>query len=627
MFQKFFDKKRIAQGGEIEDSIMTITQKEEATMEVPFERKTLSAFWYFIVVSILCLFARVFYLDFFQGDHYAKISKGNSTREVVIKAPRGTILDKYGKILVRNIPSIDAIVIPADLPSDAEMRRRMADALADILGMNSGNAEIMLASQNAKVLNPVLFKENISQEQALIIAERKKDFPGIELEKTAIRQYENGEIFSPIVGYDGKMTQSEMASNPGYLMTDYIGKAGLEKSYEKKLQGIAGATQVEVDSMGNAKRIVGMTDPTPGSDLILNIDSELQKDIYDNLKETLEKTGTKTAAAVAIDPRNGGILALVSIPSYDNNLFAKGISNDEFQTLINDPDLPLLNRAIAGVYPPGSIIKPAMAAGALSEGTITSSTIISGLGGALHVGAWSFGDWKVHDPSDVKMAIAQSNDIFFYTIGGGYGGIQGLGMSRMKKYYNLFGMGDLSGIDLPGEVAGFIPDEDWKKNKVGEKWYIGDSYHAVIGQGFVTVTPIQLVDYIASIANGGTLYSPRLVNRVKSNSGQEEIVSPRVIRSNFIATDVMRTVREGMRMTVTMGTAQALKTLPVEAAGKTGTAQFGSEGKTHSWFAAFAPYDNPTIAIVVLVPGGGEGNSAALPVAQKALQKYFSEKK
>ena len=627
MLQKFLNKKRIAQGGEIEDSIMTITQKEEAMIEVPFERASLSFFWYLIVLAILGLFVRVFYLDFFQGEYYAKISKGNSTRSIIIKAPRGNVSDRYGKILARNIPSIDAIVIPGDLPLDTEARRQEADSLADILQMNSGNVEIMFASQDLKSFNPVLLKENISQDQALIIAEKRNDFSGVQLEKTAIRQYENGEIFSPIIGYDGKITQSELKDNPGYLMTDYIGKSGLEKSYEEKLRGVVGATQVEVDSLGNAKRIVGVIDPVPGSNLILNIDSDLQKVIYDSLKETLDKTGTKTAAAVAIDPRNGGVLALVSIPSYDNNLFAKGIGNDEFQNIIKDTDLPLLNRAIAGVYPPGSTIKPAMAVGALSEGTITPSTVISGLGGALHVGAWSFGDWKAHEPSDVKMAIAQSNDIFFYTIGGGYGNIEGLGMSRMKKYYNLFGMGSLSGIDLPGEVSGFIPDEEWKKNKVGEKWYIGDSYHAAIGQGFVTVTPIQLADYIATVANGGTLYSPRLVNRIKKNDGQEELVAPRIIRSNFIDADIMQTVREGMRMTVTSGTAQALKTLPVAVAGKTGTAQFGTEGKTHSWFTAFAPYDNPTIAIVVLVPGGGEGNSAALPVAQKALQAYFEEKK
>ncbi len=606
---------------------MTVTQKEKASIELPFERKTLSFFWYLIIIVLLGLVGRVFYLDFFQGDYYAKISKGNSTRSITIKAPRGIILDKYGKILVRNIPSIDAIVMPNELPQNSAQKKNIADEVANILEMNSGNVEIMMDSQNTKSSSPVLLKENISQDQALILAEKRNDFPGVELEETAIRQYENSQIFSPIIGYDGKITQKEMVYNPGYLMTDYIGKAGLEKSYEGSLRGKAGATQVEVDSLGNAKRIVGVINPVPGSDLVLNIDSDLQKEIYDSLQETLQKTGTKTAAAVAIDPRNGGVLALVSVPSYDNNLFAQGITNDAFQKLISDKDLPLLNRAIAGVYPPGSTIKPAIAAAALSEGTITPSTIISGLGGALHVGAWSFGDWKAHAPSDVKMAIAQSNDIFFYTIGGGYGNIQGLGMSRMKKYDNLFGLGELTGIDLPGEVSGLIPDEQWKLDKVGEKWYIGDSYHAAIGQGYVTVTPIQLANYIATIANGGTLYSPRIVNRIKNNNGQEEIVAPHVIRSNFIASDIMQTVREGMRMTVTEGTAQVLKSLPVEVAGKTGTAQFGSEGKTHSWFAAFAPYDNPTIAIIVLVPGGGEGNSAALPVAQSALQWYFTQKK
>ena len=625
MLKNFFHKKRKAAGGEIEDSIMTVTQQEAATIEAPFEKKSLAIFWYLIVVAIFGLAGRVFYLDFFRGDYYAKISKGNSTRSIVIKAPRGVILDKYGKILVRNIPSIDAVIIPSDLPRDSAEIRNMADSLADTLGMNSGNVEIMLGSQDARSSDPILLKENITQEQALILAEKKKDFPGVELEETAIRQYEDGQIFSPVVGYDGKITQNELKDHPKYLMTDYIGKAGLEKSYENELRGKDGATQVEVDSVGDAKRTIGMVSPVPGSDLVLNIDSDLQKNIYDKLQEVLEKTGTKTAAAVAIDPRSGGVLALVSIPGYDNNLFARGITNDEFRKLIGNPDLPLLNRAIAGTYPPGSTIKPAIAAAALSEGTITPSTIIPGLGGVLNVGAWSFHDWKAHGPSNVELAIAQSNDIFFYTVGGGYGNIQGLGMSRMKKYDNLFGLGELTGIDLPGEIPGFIPDESWKKKKIGESWYIGDSYHAAIGQGYVTVTPIELADYIAAVANGGTLYSPRVVNRIKTASGQEQIISPKIIRSNFIRPDIIQTVREGMRMTVTGGTAQVLKTLPVPVAGKTGTAQFGSEGKTHSWFAAFAPYDNPTIAIVVLVPGGGEGNSAALPVAEEALKYYFSK--
>jgi len=625
MFKKFFNKRRIYKGIEIEDSIMTVTQKEKAIIEMPFKRKGLSILWYVIILSLLGLTFRVFYLDFFRGNYYAEISKGNRIRSIVIKAPRGTILDKYGKTLAGNIPSLDAIVIPRNLPQDTFQKQEIAKKLAEILNMNSLAVATILNSQDAKLLNPMLVKKNITQDQALIIAAKANELPGIFIEKTAIRSYDNGAIFSPIIGYDGKITKKELKRNIKYSMTDYIGKSGLEKSYEKELRGINGADQVEIDSLGNIRKNLGIINPIPGNDLILNIDEALQKKIHDSLQTILQKTNTQVAAAVAINPQNGGVLSMVNLPSYDNNLFAKGITSDEFNSLINNKNLPLLNRCIAGEYPPGSTIKPAVAVAALSEKVITPSTIINGLGGVLRIGSYHFGDWKAHSPSDVRSAIAQSNDIFFYTIGGGYGNIQGLGMDRMKKYENLLGLGKPTGIDIPGEVNGFIPNEKWKQQKLGEKWYIGDSYHAAIGQGYVTITPLQLANYIATIANGGTLYSPRIVNRIKKNNGQEKIIAPKVIRSNFISPDIIKVVREGMRMTVTSGTAQVLKSMPVPIAGKTGTAQFGNEGKTHSWFTAFAPYDNPTIAIAVLVEGGGEGNSAALPVVKDALQWYFSQ--
>jgi penicillin-binding protein 2 len=628
MFRKFFNNRRMSRGVEIEDSIMTVTQKEEAIIEMPFERRGLSIIWYVIVTVILLLTARVFYLDFFRGDYYREVSLGNRIRSIVTKAPRGLILDKHGNVLARNIPSIDAIIIPMDLPESREEKKNIAEKLSGMIEMNSGNIEMIMDNLDPKSLSPVLLKENISQEQALIIAEKKREFPGIELEKTAIRSYENGAIFSQVIGYDGKITREELEKNPGYLMTDYIGKAGIEKKYEKEIRGKHGARQVEVDSLGEVKRMIGVVNPTPGNDLILNIDEGLQKNIYDKILEMLEKTGADSGAAVAIDPRNGGVLSMVSVPSYDNNMFARGITNDEYRDLITDKSLPLFNRCSSGEYPPGSTTKPAVAAAALSEKTITPTTVIDGMGGALHIGSYRFGDWKVHGPSAVRQAIAESNDIFFYSIGGGYGSIEGLGMTRMKKYYNLFGLGSPTGIDLPMEAKGLIPDEDWKLEEIGERWYVGNSYHASIGQGYVRATPLQLANFTAAIANGGTLYSPRIVNRIKNSDGTEQILSPEILNRNFVSPEIMKILQEGMRMVVTDGTAQVLKTLPVPVAGKTGTAEFGTEkGNTHSWFIAYAPYENPVIALAVIVPGGGEGNSAAVPVAQEALRWYFSEEK
>ncbi|HHE45830.1 MAG TPA: penicillin-binding protein 2, partial [Candidatus Moranbacteria bacterium] len=460
---------------------------------------------------------------------------------------------------------------------------------------------------------------------ALVIMAKAQELPGVFIEKTAIRFYDNGAIFSSIIGYDGKITKKELDQNSEYSLTDYIGKTGLEKSYEKELRGINGKKQLEVDALGRVKKDLGAISPIPGDDLILNVDEDLQKKIYDSLQEILQKTKTKMAAAVAINPQNGGVLSMVSLPSFDNNLFARGITSQEFNALISNKSLPLLNRCISGEYPPGSTIKPVVAIAALSEGIITPTTIINGLGGRIKIGSYYFRDWRAHAPSDVCSAIAESNDIFFYTIGGCYGKIKGLGIDKMKKYENLFGLGRPTGVDIPGEASGLIPNKSWKLKTIGEKWYIGDSYHAAIGQGYVTVTPLQLTNYIATIANGGNLYSPRIVNRIKTNSGQEKIVTPKLVRSQIVNPDIIDVVKKGMRMTVTSGTAQALKTLPVAVAGKTGTAQFGTQGKTHSWFTAFAPYNHPTIAITVLVENGGEGNSAALPVVKDVLQWYFTQ--
>ena len=625
MFSEYFKNRRMNRGVEIEDAIMTITEKEKAIIETPFKKQGLSIIWYVILTVWIFLLGRVLYLDIIEAKYYTDVSRENRIRRITIKAPRGNILDKFGHVLARNSPSMDAVIAPSFLPKDDQEKRDLAVRVADILNMNPGNVEIMLLSQNEKATDQILLKENISQDQALILAENANKLPGIIIERTAIRNYEDSFIFSHVIGYDGKITREEIDKDKSYSMTDYIGKSGIEKTYEAQLRGVAGAEQAEVDSRGVIKKNLGIIDSQPGSDLILNIDQELQKKIYDSLLAVLDKTGTKLAAAVAIDPRNGGVLAMVSVPGYDNNMFARGITSDEYKLLISDKDLPLLNRATSGEYPPGSTIKPAVAAAALSEGTITPSTIINGMGGSLSIGNFRFRDWKVHEPSDVKKAIAESNDIFFYTIGGGYGNIKGMGMDTMKKYENLFGFGELTGIDLPNESSGLIPSEQWKLDKIKERWYIGDSYHCAIGQGFITSTPLQVANYTAAIANGGTLYVPRVVNRIKKNDNTEEYISAKIVRKDFISDDIMQVIREGMRQVITDGTAQTLKDLSVPVAGKTGTAQFGVGGKeTHGWFISFAPYENPEIAMVVLAEGGGEGHSSAVPVTKEVYEWYFN---
>ena len=627
MFENYFNKKRQLRGAEIDEITENSSDLDETrVVGSAVSGNRLKVFRVIVFVFFALLVARVFYLQIARGGYYSELSRENRVRSIVIKAPRGIIYDRNGKKLVNNVPSFDLIAIPADILKDQNLKKQEMADIAEVFGMNSQNVEVIVGSQNENSMNPVLIKENVSQDESLIFAEKYLNLKGFALDQTAVRQYEDGPYFSSFIGYSGKISKDDLVAHPDYLMTDYIGKTGVEYGYEKNLRGVNGKQEVEVDSAGNIQKDFGVTEPVPGSDLVLGIDADLQKKLEDSLQAKLDETGTKTAAAVAIDPRNGEILAMVNIPSYDNNLFAKGISADDYQKLMSDPDKPMFNRSISGEYPPGSTFKPLVAAAALQEGTITPSTTLD-CPAAINIGSYSFPDWKTHGLTDVRKAIAESVDIFFYAVGGGWGDITGLGIDKIHEYADKFGLGRKLGIDIPGESSGLIPTQQWKQDKFGERWYLGDDYHCAIGQGFVTATPLQLANYIAAIANGGTVFQPHFVDSIKKIDGSVEKVNPVVLNKNFISAANLQVVREGMRQTVISGTAQPLKDLPVEAAGKTGTAQFGSgNSREHGWFVSFAPYNNPTIAMAELVEGGGEGFSTAEPVTHDVYQWYFGDR-
>lgn len=627
MFEKYSKKKRQMRGREIEDMTEHFGGLDETRavgVEMSGDRTKFFRGMVFLVIALLAV--RIFYLQIVKGSYYGELSRENRIRSIIIKAPRGLIFDRNGKKLVNNIPSFDLIAIPAYISKDQNTREQEMAEIAGIFNMNSQNVEVIVGSQDASSSNPVLIKENVSQDEALVFLEKYAKLAGFMLDETSVREYKDGEYFSSAIGYSGKISKTELADHPDYLMTDYIGKSGIEYGWEKNLRGVNGKQDVEVDSKGNLKNNFGVDSPIPGDDLTLGIDADLQKKLQDSLKAKLEETGTKTAAAVAIDPRSGEILAMVNLPSYDNNLFAKGISSEDYQKLISDPDKPMFNRSISGEYPPGSTFKPLVAAAALQEGIVNAGTTLD-CPSAINIGSYRFPDWKTHGLTDIKKAIAESVDIFFYAIGGGWGDIKTLGINKIKQYADKFGLGGKLGIDIPGEASGLVPTQAWKQDNIGEKWYLGDDYHCAIGQGFVTSTPLQIANYTAAVANGGTVYKPHLVSSVKKADGMEEKISPVVLNKNFISTVNMQIVREGMRQTVVSGTAQPLKDLPIEVAGKTGTAQFGGENKTHGWFVSFAPYDNPTITMAVLVEGGGEGFSTAVPVTKDVYQWYFGERR
>jgi len=401
----------------------------------------------------------------------------------------------------------------------------------------------------------------------------------------------------------------------------------LEYSWEKELKGINGHKNIEVDAFGRRKKVVSELEPVAGYNLKLSLDLDLQRQAEIVTKSWLLKTKTSRAAVIAMDPRNGHILALVSLPAYNNNLFARGLSQEEYDVFLNDENHPLFNRAISGELPSGSTIKPVVAAAALQEKIISENTSFLSVGG-IYIGQWFFPDWKAggHGLTDVRKALAESVNTFFYYIGGGYQDFVGFGVDRLVTYMRLFGFGEKTGIDLNGESAGFVPTPSWKEETKNEAWYIGDTYHIAIGQGDILVTPLQVANFTAAIANGGTLYRPSLVQSLLAENNQKiKDISPEIIRRDFIDPYNLQVVREGMRQTVTAGSARSLRVLPVSVAGKTGTAQWSSTKENHAWFTGFAPYENPEIVITVLVEEGREGSEVSVPIAQEILNWYFSQ--
>jgi len=519
-------------------------------------------------------------------------------------------------------------VTPEKWPSDSTERSALIQKIADITHLNASEIIQTIYDHAYASYQAITIAEHLPYEQAMKLRVSTAQLPGIRLESGTFREYTNGNPFSSLLGYVGKVSDTDLTNHPDYTYDDYIGKSGLELFYENELRGQSGKKEIEVDSLGKESKIIAESKPMAGSNITLTIDATLQKTLSQALDDTVNKSKNITGgAAVAIDPRNGEVLALVSSPSFDNNSFTLGLSPDEYTAIRDNPKQPLFNRPVTGQYPSGSTIKPLISLAALQEGVITERTTILSTGG-IQIGQWYFPDWKAggHGITDVKKALAESVNTFFYTIGGGTDTFDGLGVNRITSYLKLFGLGHMLGLDFPGEAPGFLPSPEWKEKIKNETWYIGDTYHYSIGQGDLLVTPLQVANYTATVANGGTLYKPYLVKSFNDQNGQPvQQTQPEIIRQDFINPDNYRIVREGLRQAVTSGSAKALDDLPFTVAAKTGTAEFGDIGSTHAWLTAFAPYDNPQIAITVLVESGGEGHAAALPIAKLGLQTWYNE--
>lgn len=622
----YYIKKKRAEV-DFEEILLDDKNKHSGKIDNYFDTRKLRTLGGVFALIITVLFGQLSYLQLVKGRDYTAISEKNYIRTVATKSSRGVIFDKNMEQLVFNVPVFDLVIMPADFFKDRDQIEAKERELSDILGVSAPDFAGKLEGINPTSYQYFAILENIDKEKALIIDERIKDMGGVFLQSSAIRKYADGHNFSFIIGYSGRINKEELADNPTYLLTDTIGKEGLEYSYEKELRGIYGLEEVDVDSLGRVNRTMRKAEPVAGSNLVLNIDAELQKRLYKDIEEMALKQKTATGGSVvALDPRTGAVLALVSFPSFDNNAFANGISSADYKALLANENNPLFNRAIAAEYPPGSTFKPLVAAAALEEKIISPTRQITDHG-SINYGGWTFLDWAAHGQVDMVKAIAQSCDVYFYTVGGGYGDIKGLGPDNIKKYSNLFGLGKVTGIDIPGEKAGLIPDAAWKRETRNEPWYIGDTYHESIGQGDVLATPLQIANYTAAVANGGTLYKPQLVNRVVDAGGSTvRTFDPVVLNSNFVSAENLAWAQKGMRENVISGSGRALSTLKVEAAGKTGTAQYAGNAKTHAWYTVYAPYENPEIVMAIMLEGGGEGHDASVPIAKDILEWYFGER-
>ncbi len=575
---------------------------------------------------VIGLLTRAFFMQIVRGNIYATQAENNRLRHIIIPARRGIVLDTSGIVIADNSLSFDLIITPWLLPhaiNERNERLATVSRLADVEFSSLANA-----CDTAKdPTQEIIIKRNITYERAIALQIFLGNDDGIRVDIGSRRNYPLSSTiksFSHILGYIGIISEDDLLTyaTENYRRIDQVGKTGLEASYESVLRGTPGQTIYEVDAHGHITHIVSETKAIEGEPVTLSISAHLQQITETALRDQIKIAHASSGVAIAMDPRDGSLLALVSWPSYDNNNFSGGVSSTIYSALLNDADHPLLPRAWAGIFPAGSTIKPLYAIAALAEKTITEHTTVNSVGG-IHMGSVFFPDWKAggHGITDVRKAIAWSVNTFFYSIGGGYGNIVGLGIDRLQKWLVRFGMGSKTGLDLPGEQAGFVPSSKWKEEVRGDHWYIGDTYNLSIGQGDLLVTPLQIARNTATIANGGYIVTPHTVYKI----GDQHVSFPEST-STIAGSDIIKIVREGMRGTVAYGSGRALAKFPVAVAGKTGTAQWNKNRANHAWFTAFSPYDNPEIVVTVLIEEGVEGSRNAIPVARKMLDAWYAKR-
>ncbi len=568
-----FHKKRDT-GFDWQDSLLTGQVEQGTTPSLSIWRKV------FLAVLVMVFFSvgafRLFHLQIVQGTQSRDLADSNRIQIKIIHAPRGVIYDRNGKILAQNEPGFRLV-------------------------------------EGKKI-------SHLSRDQALKL-ELENASLARSLEIDSNRNYALGYKTAHVLGYVGEITEEELKDPKytSYKLGDKIGRSGIEQAYEKVLKGVDGGEIIEVDSSGKKIRTLRKTESLPGQNLYLTIDADLQNTSFDELEKTIKKQAVCCGAVVAQHPQTGEILSLISYPAFDPLNISEAI------TAANSP---LLNRSIGGVYPPGSTYKIASSLAGLSSGKINEKTIVEDTG-VIALGPFTFSNWyftqygRTEGPVDVVKALKRSNDIFFYRVG------QWVGEKGMAEVSRKLGLGKKLGIDIPGEEAGVIPDNDWKVKNMGEVWYPGDSLHMAIGQGFVLSTPLQISNLVSVVAAGGLQYPPHLVSKITDPSGKTIKQYEYDPVNRDFNKDYLKLIKTGLeQVPKNGGTAWPFFTFPIPTAGKTGTAEFGDpKDRTHAWYTSYAPVDDPQIAVTVLVEAGGEGSSIASPIAKEIYRNFFSTDK
>ncbi len=650
--------------------------------------------WAILLVLSLYLI-RLWQLQFLEGGAWRARAVQQQSRTVTISPSRGVIYDRNQEILVRNVPAYDVTVTPGLLPDDSERERDVLMRLSQLIDVPYSTSEgldlpayrgeisaigrsdyppfgeapapgLREMVENVRYLvpyAPIVVSQNVDRDLALLIAQESGvTMPGVDIATVSRRRYTHGELTSQVLGFLGPIPPEsvETYEQKGYnAAVDRIGYAGIEAQLEELLRGIPGRRVVERDVLGQELGVLAETEPSPGDNVYLTLDVELQAVAEAALAEGLAEAGSQRGVVVLLDPRDGQVLALVSLPTFDNNMFSRRLDLDEYNRLLRDPHRPFINHAIADQVPPGSIFKIVPAAAALQEGIINRFTTISCPGRMFLPNRFAPDDASLaqpfycwidlqyghgHGPLNVVEALAQSCDIFFYQVGGGFEPAQfvGLGVDRLAAYATQFGLGSATGLDLPGEAAGLVPTPQWKRQVYQETWTTGNTYNLSIGQGDLLATPLQMANALAVVANGGTLYQPQLIHHIVDATGHVIRPFTPIVRDVLdIDAAVWAIVREGLDVAASeggTGSRALLTDLGINLAGKTGTAEYCDDiaweaGRcdvaaeetlpTHAWYMAYGPVEAPEIVALAWVYDGGEGSVVAAPILREVLDFYF----